>query len=242
MRKRRYSNDKKPKCPTQKAFDHFGKVVNVYCGNWACPRCGKVNARLWAWRVRIHIQSSEGRTYFWTLTLGSKYTTPEQGFKALPKLWDTFRKLIQRAIPGRWEYCAVVEGQPKRGYMPHFHIISLTKAPKRLKDLAVQAGFGHQAKEVAINGAQAASYVTKYSTKGGQAMPKGFRRVRVSQGWPKLPDYHGFPLLVKARNEFTSTYLMRVSDITGVDVDTLWERWQDAVWDNEEVDKPTSTL
>lgn len=231
MPKRRNTGDTKRNCPTQKAFDHTGKVVNVWCGNWACPRCGKVNARLWAWRVRVHIQDSQGKAYFWTLTLGSRYTTPEQGFTALPKLWDTFRKMVQRAIPGKWQYCAVVEGQPKRSDMPHFHIISMTKAPARLKDMAVHAGFGHQAKEKTIDGAQAGYYVTKYSTKSSKAMPKKFRRVRVSQDWPKLPEYHGLPMIVKAKNEHTSAYIMRVSEITGVGLDVLWERWHDMVWD-----------
>lgn len=132
--------------------------------------------------------------------------------------------MVQRIV-GKWEYCAFVEGQPKRGGMPHFHIISLIKAPKRLKDMAMQAGFGHQAKEAVVTSDGAAGYVAKYASKSDEAMPRDFRRVRTSRGWAKLPEYHGMPLIVKARKEFLSEYLLRVSDITGVDLETLQARW-----------------
>lgn len=89
----------------------------------------------------------------------------------------------------------------------------------------MQAGFGHQAKELAVDSGGAASYVAKYASKSDDAMPKDFRRVRTSQGWAKLPEYHGMPLIVKARKEFLSEYLIRVAEITGVDFETLHARW-----------------
>jgi len=213
------------RCPTQKAFNYKGEVVNVYCGSWSCKRCGKVNSKMWAWRVCIQIENAEGRAYFWTLTLGSGFKTKEQGFKALPKLFDTFRKMVQRAV-GKWTYCAFVEGQPKRGNMPHFHIISMVPAPVRIKDLAVRAGFGYMADEQRVSDKKAASYVAKYTSKGFEDAPAKFRRVRTSRNWAKLPEFKGDPLLVKGKVESVTAYLLRVEVHTSVTIDELWERWQ----------------
>lgn len=213
------------KCPVMKAFNIKGEIVNVYCGTWDCKRCGKVNAQMWAWRVRIQIEIAPGTTYFWTLTLGAKYRNSKEGFAALNKLWDTFRKMVQRRV-GKWTYCAFVEGQPKRGDMPHFHIISLQKAPFRLKDMAAKAGFGYMAKEKPITSKKAANYVAKYTTKGFENAPKRFRRVRTSRDWSKLPDFQGDPLLVKGNKENLTDYLLRVANETDVAIDTLLDRWQ----------------
>lgn len=219
------STNRKRNCPIGRAFNHKGVIVKLLCGNWACPNCGKKNARLWAWRVRINIKANGETAWFWTLTLGSKFTDLKSAFSAIPSLWDRFRKIIQRETEGDFSYVAFVEGQPKRGGMPHFHIISMTKSPRRLKDIAVQAGFGFQAKESRVDGPEASSYVAKYATKAGDHFPRNLRRVRASRGWAKLPPYEGDPLLVKARTETLSTYLMRVHDICEVDLDTLYERW-----------------
>jgi len=112
--------------------------------------------------------------------------------------------------------------------IPHFHVISLQKAPTRLKDMAVAAGFGFQAKEVAINGRMAASYVSKYTSKQGRQMPKGFRRVRISQAWPRLPEplypYRVFPM---KPGETLTGYINRVSMSSHVLPSKLIATWGD---------------
>jgi len=212
-------------CPVMRAFNTKGKIVNVYCGSWACEQCAKRIASQWAWRVRIHIQEREGKWYFWTLTLSSQYVTAAKGFAALPALWDNLRKTMQRKHP-KWEYCAFVEGQPNRSYMPHFHVISSVKAHIRIKDLAVHVGFGYQAKEKLVDGPQAGAYVAKYATKQSPNTPKNFRRVRTSRGWSKLPILDGAQLIVKSRNEHEWQYLLRVHDITGIDMKKLQRLWE----------------
>jgi len=57
-------------------------------------------------------------------------------------------------------------------------------------------------------------------------MPKGFRRVRVSQKWAKLPPYIGNKLYVKSKKETITAFLMRVSGATGRDIDDLWDDWK----------------
>jgi hypothetical protein len=191
-----------------------------------CPRCSKVKARLWAWRVRITVNDSDQAWYFWTLTMRRKYRTPESAYQALPRLWDTLRKAIQRREK-KFSYIAFVEGQPKRGNMPHFHVICNVKPWKRVKDIATYAGFGYQATADEVNGPKAASYVAKYATKQNPATPKGFRRVRTSQDIKPLPEYQGEGLIAPKSSEHTWEYILRVSNITGIDADELYETWND---------------
>lgn len=175
--------------------------------------------------MRIHCTAHHGPCYFWTFTLGRKYKTAEQGFETLPKLWDRLRKFIQRRVKGKWEYCAFVEGQPKRGHMPHFHVISLTKSPKRIKDVAVWNGFGHEAYEDRITSGKAASYVSKYASKQSPVTPKSFRRVRASRGWAKLPERDATVIYVQAQKESLQDYLARVASETSVPLDDVVNTW-----------------
>lgn len=224
------------KCPTMRAFNKQGKVQNVYCGSWSCPRCQKLKARLWAWRIKLTIRDSNVVWYFWTLTLRSKYRDPKSGYDALPRLWDTLRKQVQRHEK-KFSYLAFVEGQPKRGNMPHFHVITNVKPWTRFKDIAWYAGFGYEAKSEKVTGPKAGSYVAKYATKQNADTPKGFRRVRASRDIAKLPDYDKIGLIVPAKNERQWEYIARVSDETGIDHETLYERWVDGLDDSEAVDK-----
>lgn len=217
------------KCPAFYAFDNEGNLHAVQCGQWSCPTCAKHLARMWAWRCRLHVETTGGEAYFWTLTLRGKYHTAASGYKALPTLWDNLRKRIQRSQKN-WSYCAFVEGQPQRDYMPHFHVISMSKSPKRLKDLAMECGFGYQAKEKLITSGQAANYCAKYASKTNPATPKGFRRVRASRDWTKLPDFEGEPLLVKAKSELLSDYLLRVHWVSGVPMDDLLLVWTEKLY------------
>lgn len=213
------------RCPQFYAFNTDAHLIAVRCGSWYCPHCMKINARHWAWRVNLHLSARHKPAWFWTLTLGRKYKTASDGFRALPGLWDRFRKYMQRLSTGRWEYVAFVEGQPQRGHMPHFHIISLTKEPKRLKDMAVWSGFGYQAKSEKITGAKAAAYVAKYASKQSPLTPKGFRRVRASQGWTKLPPKDSDPLIVRANAESLQDYLERVASETSIPLDDVVSAW-----------------
>lgn len=216
-------------CPSLYAFGEDGNLYAVQCGQWSCPNCAKYLARLWAWRCRLHVEAASTPAYFWTFTLRGKFRTPEKGYVALPGLWDNLRKRIQRRL-GTWQYCAFVEGQPQRDWMPHFHVISMRKSPYRIKDLAMDCGFGFEAYERPINSQKAANYCAKYASKINPATPKGFRRVRASRDWAKLPEFAGDPLLVKSRKEFLSDYLFRVHMVSGVPMDDLLEVWSSKLY------------
>jgi hypothetical protein len=177
----------------------------------------------------LQLENDDRPAYFWTLTLGAAYRVPRDAFEALPSLWDRLRKSIQRST-GKWTYCAFVEGQAQRNGMPHFHIVGHTKSPIRLKDLAAHNGFGYQAKEILIESKQAGLYVAKYASKGDKSIPRGFRRVRASQDWEKLPYKPKETYIVQAKDEGLTHYLIRVSEATDTPLDSVVDAYQAVSW------------
>lgn len=237
-------------CPVSVCFTKDGVAKLLYCGQWQCKECRKRLARKWAQRVYLHISNEQlvgedpdGVDYvdYWfiTFTLRGNIRSAKAAFEALPKLWDTFRKRMQRRYK-HFDYCAFVEGQTKRGNIPHFHIISSRPLPipkgkkgqytkRAVHDYAHGLGFGHQADMQSVNNKLAAHYVTKYATKQSDETPKGFRRVRASRSWAKLPKDPDKILIVKLKGETIPEFIARASDITGrseaelyADMITLW--------------------
>jgi hypothetical protein len=143
-------------------------------------------------------------------------------------MWDRFRRTIQKSYPN-WQYAAFVECHPHRNNIPHYHVISLYPTPYRLKDLAVSCGFGFEAWDVPISSRGAAAYVSKYASKQGYIMPRGFRRVRVSHRWPKLPkpgyEKRVYPM---GNRESVKAYIRRVASITGMKYSELLSSWLSA--------------
>lgn len=229
-------------CGKLYAFNTRAKVVRVLCGQWSCTACSKTLARLWAWRVKLECATwPDQHAYFVTFTLPAYIGTPYLGYIRIKELWDRYRREMHRSIAHScykglldWKYCAFVEGQPKRGYMPHFHIIQNTLTPRvsnraldPIKDFATSLGWGFEAHEDLVTGKRAAGYCAKYASKISPSTPKNFRRVRTSQKWAKLPPADYPALIVKSRLETTGEYIMRVADATGADHQTLLDRWVD---------------
>lgn len=166
--------------------------------------------------------------------MSGKIRSKDYAYSILPRLWNTFRQIIQRALSNgsevrvTWQYFAFVEGQPKRNHMPHLHIVSMDASPARIKDIAVRAGFGYQAKAEKVSSSKAAEYVAKYASKGDAGMPRGFRRIRPSKRWTKDPVRPKSKLIVPLKGEPLPEFLTRVADITGVEIETLYDRWNTA--------------
>ena len=212
----------------KRAFNANGEIIRLACDRWSCDYCRKILAWRWSQRISYGIAlRPNSEPWFWTLTLPGWVLDAKTGYKILPERWDTFRRELQRN--GR-EFCyaAFVEAHPHRSNIPHFHIITFAPSPRRLKDLAVYCGFGHQAKELEINGKMAANYVSKYASKGSPAIPPYFRRVRVSQDWPSLP-LPEYPIKVfpVGRREALSEYLRRMSVTLGYPLALLRSDWLD---------------
>jgi hypothetical protein len=122
--------------------------------------------------------------------------------------------------------------------MPHFHILTTGLPPTRknakgnvtkraLHDWAHSLGWGFQAELLIVSSSEAAAYVAKYASKQSPLTPKGFRRVRVSRDWPKLPNKGGAHWLTPARDEDVAHFIARVADATMLDPAELWLKWAD---------------
>jgi hypothetical protein len=172
----------------------------------------------------LQLETDPDPVRFWTLTMPGGMRSPRYAFEKLPTLWDVLRKSMQRAN-GTWTYLAFVEGQAQRDGMPHFHILTYQPAPYRLKDYVAHLGYGYQAKDIPVQSKGAASYVSKYASKGDPAMPRGFRRVRVSRDWEKLPSVPHAPYICPSKGEDLSHYLIRVSEAVGISLDDVAGRW-----------------
>lgn len=227
------------KCPVIAAFTRSGNAVLVRCGLWTCPFCSRMNARKWARRVRLHLEANVMDWWFITLTFGSAYRVPISAFRVLPKLWDALRKEMQRVYP-EWQFMAFVEGQAKsRGGMPHFHIISNKHVnscrgrkgqwtQRGVHDWAVKRGFGFESSCKLIDSQEAGAYVAKYASKGDPSMPKKFRRVRSSHSWYKVPKDPSKKLIVPSKGEDLVHFLLRVQNISDVDLEKLYQSWREA--------------
>lgn len=215
------------------AFTKAGTAKLLYCGLWSCRICRKQNAQEWANDARHcirHAPMKWGKPRFWTLTLPSRFKSAAQGYEEIKRLWGNMRKALERD-QGKFPYLAFVEGQPKRGGMPHFHIIIYAHVPKRyqrrreaeknIKDFAVHIGFGHQATDEKITSGKAANYVAKYVSKATPGMPKYFRRVRASQDWIRKPKPQKQQWLVRAIGESVEAYLLRVEAESNRSIDDL---------------------
>lgn len=228
------------KCPSTVGFTQDAKPKLIFCGQWTCKHCAPRLSATWAKRARLHIfrasSATNGQFWFLTLTLGSQYRTPKAGFAALPKLWDRLRKCIQR-VQGAFEYLAFVEGQPERSNMPHFHILMNCEPPAKrnkygkitkhnLHDFAVLKGWGHQAELKPVTDDQAGWYVSKYATKQHEDTPKGFRRVRASKGWTKLPRHPHAALIVPSKTEDVGMFINRLSEQTGVSQEDCYQQYR----------------
>lgn len=226
-------------CPYGIGFTVNGTIAPLWCGKWSCERCRVINAKLWAWRARLHVDSSDSQAYFWTLTLRSTVRTPYQGYRELKRLWDNLRKTMQRRLSKdkkKWSYLAFVECHPARSKVPHFHVISMSNAPvlgshvsQPLKDLAFMCGFGYIAKEEEIEGGKAAGYVAKYASKHDPSMPRNFHRCRASKDWAKIPELEQPSYLVRGKDESLTEFLLRVNTRSDVDIEVLYTRYEDAL-------------
>jgi hypothetical protein len=216
------------KCPYTIGFTRAGTIKAITCGMWACPTCRAKLAAEWSKRAYLHVHAHNDEAYCWHLTLRPDVQNAYQGYLVIKVAWDNLRKQVQRRL-GKFSYLAAVEAHPRRHKIPHFHIVTLTPSPERLKDLAYHAGFGYIAKEEKIFSERGAAYVTKYASKYDPSIPKNFRRVRTSQDWAKLPPYAGAPLLVKARTETLASFIIRCAMQIEEEPEILLRRYKAAL-------------
>lgn len=192
-------------CENTRNVTVFGKnkrkktalLFNPRCKLWSCDYCAEINKDYWihqAARGAI-ILTSEGQDLQFVTLTSRPYATPVQSvyfFKQnFPKLRKRMADHTNRwtVVTGiKWSYFVVPE-RHKSGVL-HCHIIAAThvKSERDWKKEVFASGFGYIVDvQPLITPLKAAHYVAKYLHKGAGAedWPKGFRRVRHSQNWPK---------------------------------------------------------
>lgn len=185
--------------PMMKAINWTCKTAVFFrprCKLWSCPFCAKVNSDLWQMRVTFgchHFIEQGHELSFVTVTSHEKLTA-KQSVAVLPDSWHKLSMRLRRHVKGL-KYVVIPE-RHKSGKV-HIHGIFLSGANKRWwKDNARACGMGYEAEEEAVYSASGAGYyVGKYLAKqlSDARWKKGFRRVRTSLHFPKLPTLERHP-------------------------------------------------
>lgn len=164
------------------------------CGLWSCDKCARENALKWVARAAFGTETLLAADYkmgFVTVTSRGGNLSPARSVVIFGQAWPKLSRAARKVAGGTLEYFLVPERQ-KNGKI-HAHILASAMLGQRFwKDKAYWSGLGYIANEqplTAVGGA--VKYVTKYLTKQitETRWPEGFRRVRVSNGWPKLPEH-----------------------------------------------------
>lgn len=187
------------------------------CKMWSCPACAQTNSRLWKARTFHAISTlvdDYSKLYFLTLT-SHESLTAEQSLWVWPKAWKKLSMRARRAKP-KGLYCMIPERHTD-GRLHTHSIDTFGLTTRWWKDNGRSCGLGYIDEEDEIKSAEgAAHYVGKYLVK--QLLtdwPKGFRRVRTSRDWPKLPPYPTNPdWKFELAPKFTSK--ARITDYFGV--------------------------
>lgn len=196
-----------PRCGLLRAKEEYGRIVN------GAQLLGEMGLPL----------------YFITLTCRGADMPLEDANRDYAKWTNHALTTMRRdchATQQHWTYVQVTERQ-QRGH-PHSHLLTTYKPDdsieagegtrlasgaiakrdcldsRKLVDFCTRAGLGNMADISAVREAQAvAVYIAKYLFKDAMTTewPKGWKRVRYAQSWPKLPvrrPVEGFPLLTMA--------------------------------------------
>lgn len=222
--------------PYLTAINADSRQVLIYkprCGSWGCPACAQRNRALWVARAYHGAQKlhEEGGLFLGFLTLTShEKLGPQASLDVWPHAWKKLHMRVKREAEA-FHYLLVPE-QHKDGRL-HVHAVETANLGSRWwKDNARACGLGFMAEETeARSAAGVASYAGKYLTKsvGYQEWPAGFRRIRVSRGWPEAPklpapDLWEFRSLDKTRalSDIIDHYEHRGFDVTKTDYKTAW--------------------
>ena len=181
-----------PGRPIMKVYNpDLGQVIyfRPLCKSWACPYCARRRAT--GWRIRAEygcrVLTTDNQVEFVTVTSHERLS-PAASLAVLPKAWVKLHKRVNRAA-GAAEYFAVPEQHEDGRWHLHLIVAAPSLLKKRWwKDNARQCGLGYQSDVQEVKSAGGVGgYVTKYLTKMLQVsnLPKGFKRVRLSHGWPQ---------------------------------------------------------
>jgi len=191
-----------------------GKSVISYgcCNHWECPRCGELRAKQEYRRIvnGCEVLSAKHKLYFWTITCRGRelsYETAETNYLKWTNRLLTNSRTKARREDAHWCYVQVTEHQKKTRAHPHSHLITTflpmdatISRDRRGREVYVSewfskanysAGLGSEHTISQVRTPAAVSrYVAKYMFKDAmkETWRKGWKRVRYSQNFPKLPE------------------------------------------------------
>lgn len=167
------------------------------CKLWKCQYCSNVKAKQWAARARKGIRELDDRDwYFLTTTVKESTGDLKRQINIMANGWDKLLKRGKRIFPGDWHTFTVPERGEKNGRL-HYHTLvdcawgcyhnGACLRSQWLHDNLVEIGLGYRYDISKLNSIEGVvSYITGYITSGFNVeFPRGFRRVRVSQNFPK---------------------------------------------------------
>lgn len=184
-----------------------GKLFWVRCGSWDCEICAPINALHWSIRTVEAMKQLEAdgrRAVYVTITQNGKLWG-SYSWALLHKQWEKlYKRLKYRSIKSgvALDYIIFVEAQSRGN--PHLHgIVTTDLTYQQFKKLVIKSGFGYQFDYQTLRHSTGVGwYIAKYCSKTSSKMqfPKGFRRIRTSQGWPKfeldIEKYQGNALIM----------------------------------------------
>jgi len=165
-------------------------VTRGTCDSWSCAECAQRMRDRWSLRGQIGVRQfmREGiQVDFVTLTSHRKLMNFAQTEHVWRLAWPNVYSALKRRNPDL-QYMLIPE-KHKNGRM-HVHAIWTAGVGTRdLKEICARRGLGYQLKVSPVKSAlDAQRYIIKYLRKDlGDDVPQRFHRVRVSQGWPKIP-------------------------------------------------------
>lgn len=180
--------------PMLKGINHKEQKAVFFkprCKLWSCETCSDINRRFWAATAAyaMELLRSDGVPMDFVTVTSHERLAADASLRVLPLAWNNLNRRLSRAAP-TMEYMAIPELH-KNGRV-HVHALVAAQLKKRWwKDNARAVGMGYQsdAQEVKSIGG-AAFYVSKYIGKQLESrnIAKGFRRIRLTQGFPRLPE------------------------------------------------------
>jgi len=165
-------------------------VTRASCDSWDCPECALRMREHWILRAQIGVRQflATGEIVdFVTITSHEKLSS----FAATEQVWRSAWPVLYAALKRKKQSLEfmVIPEKHKDGRMHVHSLWTAAVSRKWLKDNARKRGLGYMADVSHVTDAtKAVRYVSKYVGKHlGNDVPKRFRRVRVSQGWPEVP-------------------------------------------------------
>lgn len=165
------------------------EVIMPRCKQWSCPACAKANTAEWRARIMdgVDYYQARGVTNWSLMTLTMRDCRGVDSVSAFARRWAKYSTRMRREFLSP-RYVTVTERQ-RDGTLHTHSIISIkggSVATRWAKDNAAACGLGYMADIKPIEDKKhAIGYVTKYMAKQlDYEWPRGFRRVRTSQGWP----------------------------------------------------------